>query len=378
MKRKLLAAALALSIVAVATGCDKKDSNSGKLPTYKGIEVEQSVANVTDQTVEQAITSVLENNATTKQVKKGKVKDGDTVNIDYVGVLDGEKEPFENGSDTGASLTIGSNSFIDGFEEGLIGKKVGETVKLNIKFPDDYKNDPTKAGKKVTFTVTINAIEKQEIPELTDEFVAGLVGYGDCKTVEELRTYVRERLSMNQILSKIWMDLVLSYDIRLDKSEREEVEADIKNSIETQAKNYSSDVNTIVQYLYGWQGEYEDFVKQYAEYQLKEPKFIRAVAEKENISVSDEEYNKQLKDFAENQSVSEAEVESYYEQQYDGGYRYMVLAGQVQEFIAKNVKIVEDKVNESESAPAESSVNETKENESSSADEKESKEAESK
>lgn len=373
MKRKLLATALVLGMVAVAAGCDKKESNSGKLPTYKGVEVEQSVADITDEAIEQAISSVLESNATTKQVKKGKVKDGDTVNIDYVGVLDGETEPFENGSATGTKLKIGSNTFIDGFEEGLIGKKVGETVELNIKFPDTYKNDPTKAGKKVTFTVTINAIEKQEIPELTDEFVAGLVGYGDCKTVEELRTYVRERLSMNQILSSIWMDLVLSYDIRLDKSEQEEVEADIKSSIETQAKNYSSDVNTIVKYMYGWEGEYEDFVKQYAEYQLKEPKFIQAVAEKEKISVSDEEYNKQLKDFAENQSISEAEVESYYEQQYDGGYRYMVLAGQVQEFIAKNVKLVEDKVKESESALAEGSTNEKKENESSSTDEKESK-----
>ena len=99
------------------------------------------------------------------------VESGDIVNIDYVGKVDGQE--FNGGSATGYHLTIGSGTFIDGFEDGLIGKNVGETVDLNLKFPDNYTNNTDLAGKDVVFTVTVNSISR--VPELTDEVADSVV-----------------------------------------------------------------------------------------------------------------------------------------------------------------------------------------------------------
>lgn len=123
------------------------------------------------------------------------VKKDDTVNIDYVGKRDGKE--FEGGSAKNQSLKIGSKSFIDGFEDGLIGKKPGETVDLNLTFPTDYHNKDL-AGAAVVFTVTINYIktDSQETPKLTDELVARFTDY---KTVEEYEKAMNEKLSAEKL-----------------------------------------------------------------------------------------------------------------------------------------------------------------------------------
>ena len=116
---------------------------------------------------------------TNQTLTEGTVEDGDTVNIDYVGKLDGEE--FDGGSAEGYDLEIGSCTFIDGFEDGLIGHEIGEKVTLDLTFPDPYPNNPDLAGKPVVFDVTINAIKESQTPELNDEFVEGL-GITDVKS----------------------------------------------------------------------------------------------------------------------------------------------------------------------------------------------------
>ena len=144
-----------------------------KLGDYKGLTYTETDTSVSDEEVESQINSTLTAHATPEQIKDRAVEDGDTVNIDYEGKIDGET--FEGGTASGASLTIGSDSFIDGFEDGLIGVKPGEKKTLNLKFPDDYKTNPDLAGKAVVFDVTVNYIEGDDIvPELTDDFVRGL------------------------------------------------------------------------------------------------------------------------------------------------------------------------------------------------------------
>lgn len=111
---------------------------------------------------------------TTQKLTEGAVADGDTVNIAFVGKVDGVA--FDGGTANSYDLVIGSNSFIDGFEDGLIGVQVGKTVDLNLKFPDPYQNSPDLAGKPVVFTVTVNSITRTTYPELNDE-VATKLGY---------------------------------------------------------------------------------------------------------------------------------------------------------------------------------------------------------
>ena len=138
------------------------DAKVTELAEYKGLEVYKSKVTIADTSVDSSVNSILSQ----YPVKEGKVTDKSIVNIDYVGKLDGEA--FERGTAQGQTLDIANSTYIKGFAEGLVGVKIGDTVDLNLTFPDPYDNNPDLAGKAVVFTVTVNSV----MPELTDEFVA--------------------------------------------------------------------------------------------------------------------------------------------------------------------------------------------------------------
>lgn len=162
------------------------------LGEYKGLTYTIMDTAVTDAEITAEIDNILIAHATKEQITDRAVEDGDTVNIDYEGLLDGEA--FAGGSAQGASLIIGSGSYIDGFETGLIGVQPGEEVALNLTFPDPYQTNPDLAGKDVVFNVTVNYIEGDDIiPELDDIFVENL-GLDDVKTVDEYREYIMSQL----------------------------------------------------------------------------------------------------------------------------------------------------------------------------------------
>jgi trigger factor len=212
MKKRALLFAVSLCIIMLAGGCNTKkdlftDSNSNtsqnnenkgtdntgnatvtptatpapakpdyvvddyiKLGQYKGVEVDKvEVASVTDSDITNKINSDLASKNTTEEVTdRTDVRKGDIVNIDYEGLKDGVA--FDNGTATGADLTIGSGQFIPGFEDQLVGAKVGDKLDVNVTFPADYPNAPDLAGQPVVFKVTINSIKKSVTPELNDEF----------------------------------------------------------------------------------------------------------------------------------------------------------------------------------------------------------------
>ena len=149
------------------------------------MEVASYSISVTDDEVETAIQSALDEAATDKELDKGTaIENGDVVNIDYTGKLDGKK--FDGGSAEGYDLTIGSGSFIDGFESGLIGKKVGEKTDLELTFPEDYSSEDLQ-GKDVVFTVKINSATRKEVPVLDEDFVKNTTEF---ETVEEYETRI--------------------------------------------------------------------------------------------------------------------------------------------------------------------------------------------
>ena len=161
MKKKLamlVAGTLAASML--LSGCSSNDASNDYVTVggYKGIEVDdvEEPAEVTDDDVNNYIEAVRNQYATSEQITDRGVIAGDTVNIDFVGKIDGEA--FDKGSAEGYDLQIGSGSFIDGFEDSIIGHTPGETFDWNGKFPDDYSNNPDLAGKDVTFTITVNYI----------------------------------------------------------------------------------------------------------------------------------------------------------------------------------------------------------------------------
>lgn len=164
-------------------------ASSLTLVDYENISIPEDEVAATDEEVEEEINSVLEEYKALSTDTSLEIADGDEVNIDYVGTIDGVE--FEGGNSNGAGydLTIGSGSFIDDFEQQLIGHKPGEDVTVEATFPEDYSNDETLAGKDAVFAVTINGIMK--VPELTDTFVAeNLTDIYEVSTAAEYRAKV--------------------------------------------------------------------------------------------------------------------------------------------------------------------------------------------
>lgn len=192
-KVKILAALLAVATLLTACGDkeylkDIKASDYVTLGNYVGIEASAQEPVVEEGMVDLYIEMYIKQSyATMEEVTGRPVEEGDTVNMDYTGYIDGET--FEGGSATGAELTIGSHRFIEGFEDGLIGAKTGENVTLNLHFPDPYDPNPDLSGVAVVFEVKVNGISKQVLPELTDEFVESLNIEG-VGTEKELRDYL--------------------------------------------------------------------------------------------------------------------------------------------------------------------------------------------
>lgn len=159
------------------------------LGSYVGVEVSMVPTEVTDDDVASKIdTALTEATETVEITDRNTVQDGDVANIDYTGYIDGEA--FDGGSDTNFNLTIGSGAFIPGFEDGLIGATVGETVNVEVTFPENYQNTEY-AGKAATFEVKVNSINQEIKPDLTDEWVAANTDYA---TVDEYKEGTRVSL----------------------------------------------------------------------------------------------------------------------------------------------------------------------------------------
>ena len=160
-----------------------------ELGTYKGVEVEKSDVEVTEEEVAAELDRVREQNARTLTIEDRAVQDKDIATIDFEGFVDGEA--FEGGKGTDYPLTIGAHSFIDNFEDQLIGKNIGEEVEVNVTFPEEY-HEKSLAGKPALFKVTIKEIKAKELPELDDDFAQDV---SDCETLDAYKESVKEGLA---------------------------------------------------------------------------------------------------------------------------------------------------------------------------------------
>lgn len=288
-----------------------------KLGTYLGVEAEKASAELTDKEIEDAINEILDNYKDYEHIKEGVVAEGDTVGIDYVGKLDGQA--FEGG--TGSyDLKIGSNSFIDGFEDGLIGAKIGETVDLNLTFPTDYKA-ANLAGKAVVFTVTVKyklGTEKVR-PELNEEFAKKL-GF---KTVEALREdiikFIKEQKETeveNGFMIDLWDNIIAGCEIKKHEGIYNEYYDSFVEQYEYEAEYRKVTLEKLLETYYGI--KYDEFLKyaeDYAQSCMEQELICRAIAKNEKMSVSDEDYAKILDEYYKQNSSyfkDKAALEAYY------------------------------------------------------------------
>lgn len=160
-----------------------------KLGDYKELHVEKEAVEVTDEAVEEQVQGLRSRHAKMVEAEEGAViEKGDFAIIDFAGTVDGE--PFSGGEGKGYPLEVGSNSFIPGFEDQLVGLKKGDSTDVDVTFPEEYFVKEL-AGKQAIFKVNVQDVKRKELPELTDEYVAA---NSDCKTVEELRARYKERM----------------------------------------------------------------------------------------------------------------------------------------------------------------------------------------
>lgn len=183
------------------------------VPDDLGLTLSDEANTVTDEDVSNYINeNILPNYTTTNQVTDRAAADGDSVNIDFVGSVDGEE--FDGGSAQGYDLTLGSGSFIDGFEDQIVGHMPGETFDVNVTFPEDYQATDL-AGKDAVFSTTLNYISETVTPELTDDFVkeklSGTLGMSDVAT---LNSYISNMLLFDQQTSELYTQLSNSLSVQ--------------------------------------------------------------------------------------------------------------------------------------------------------------------
>ena len=312
---------------------------------YKGIEIEYVVPVPSDAEIDSKIDQDLESLTSTESVGDRPVQDGDIVNIDYVGTLDGVA--FDGGTASGYDLTIGSGQFIDGFESGLIGAKKGDVVELNLTFPENYKAD--LAGKAVVFKVTVNEISEKIKPELNDETVSKIgAGY---KSVDEYKESVREALyeankatavsyARNSIVDKLreTSKIKSTPDWLLNS-----MTDNVRNNAASYAAMYGLSIEDFVSQALGeTMEEFEAECKDYGKANAEGMVIAFAIAQKENLKVSDEELKSKLDEYMQSYEMSEDELEK------SGQKDYMTLYIQnekVIDYIYDNAVFVDEKGN---------------------------------
>ena len=310
--RKKIAILGIMAALATTTACGNKYITIGD---YKGMEVEYTAkqTEVADADVQSQIASYMESNYV-DEGKNVKAKKGSIVNIDYEGIMDGEA--FEGGTAQGYNLELGSNSFIDGFEDGLIGAKKGQKLDLDPTFPKEYPNNPDMAGKAVTFHVTVNAVQhKLTEEEFTDAYVAeNIKNYkasnGDeteVKTVdaykEALKTDMEASLEKSLSSAKqeaAWKKIIDDTEIKdYPKDQLSDIEDMIKETKDKQAVYYGCENGEDMAEKQGMSAEdYKKQITKSAKEVLASRLVADEIADKEDIEFNDKVYKERLDTFA--------------------------------------------------------------------------------
>lgn len=309
------------------------------LGQYTGVEYSKQDASVSDDDVELQISQILSQNPLVEEITGRAVADGDKVNIDFVGKKDGVA--FEGGTAEKFDLVIGSNSFIDGFESGLIGANVGDEVKLNLTFPENYDN-PELKGQEVEFTVTINGIKKETPAEAFDDAFVARVST-DYKTADEYRAAITEDLKLrneqdaqNKQKNEVFSKVVKACQVGTLPQDRVDYQAFYnKYQQQYQAAMYGMKLEDMLS-LYGMTMEqFEQECREKAELYVKQDMIVYAIANQENIQVSDEDLNTLAKAYEFNTAE-----EMYAQYDKDDVYEAALFDNVVQ-FLMANAKEVE-------------------------------------
>ena len=271
-----------------AADTDQEITGQVELGQYKGVEIQREDRTVTDEEVQSAIDSRLEANPDWVEVERP-AENGDTVNIDFVGIRDGEA--FEGGTGENYDLVLGSGSFIDGFEEGLVGAVKGQELSLDLTFPDPYLNNPDLAGQPVVFDVTVNRVEEPQTPELNDAFVQRI---SDFDTVDAWEADLRAQLEDAKEQQAETAEENALFDAVVANATFTDVDASIEAEYERMMEQNETllamqgmDLDQYLSYFNMDQAAYEERMHNQADYNVKLELVLAKIAETEGLEIDD-------------------------------------------------------------------------------------------
>lgn len=368
MKKISILIAIAASLALTGCGANANGEYNPldyiELGEYKGLSVIRPVHEVTQEEIDDEINLLLSSKAEVEEIKEGTVANGDTVNIDYEGKKDGVA--FAGGTAQGYDLTIGSHAFIDGFEDGLVGVKVGDTVDLNLTFPEQYQSEEL-AGQDVVFTVTVNSIKRTNLPELTNDFIKE-ISEGEYSTIEEYTESLKDQIVSeyteyldSQMYEDLWNKVLDSTTVKKDFPQ--EVLQDKISKMVLNAQQYAKTYNMefedfIQQYMGLTKEEFNKKASDYASTAAKESMVLKAIADAEGINLTEEEINEAIDKYVAMYAYNTAE--EFIEDNDMDQFKEYILTSKVQKFLADNAVITEGSEEEAE-AQRQSADNEVSE-----------------
>ena len=284
------------------------------LGKYKGVVVEKSEITVTDEEVEDELLKEQDKNATFEDVTDRGVEDDDKVNLDFEGFVDGVA--FEGGKGENYPLVIGSGSFIPGFEEQLVGAKVGEEVEVNVTFPEHYQSEDL-AGKDAVFKCKILKITKKVLPELNDEFADDV---SEFDTLEEFKADIRNKLTArkeeqarvdkeNKVVDAIVADSEIEIPAPMLKAQQEQIVNEFAQRVQSQGIN----IDQYFSYTGGSREKMMEEVKDQADKRIRTRLCMEAIVKAENIVATDEDFEAELTKLAEAYGMKADDVRSFFE-----------------------------------------------------------------
>ena len=283
------------------------------LGEYKNLNIKKPSVKVTKEEIQNKINDLLKGYTELVIKEEGTVEKGDIAVIDFEGFKD--NIAFDGGKGENYSLEIGSNSFIPGFEDGIIGMKKDEKKDLKLTFPKDYQEE-SLAGKEVVFKVTVKEIKMKEIPELNQEFFDDL-GMEDVKTKEDLEAKMKEEIKkqkeeeaekkyIDELLEKAVSNMKVELDQEIIDAEAEAMYNDFMTHMQAQGINEE----LYLKYAGTTKGDIINHMKAEAETRLKNSYLLNAIIKEEKIEASEEEVNNQIQEFAKKYNMTEEDVKS--------------------------------------------------------------------
>ena len=283
------------------------------LGKYKGVEVDKQVIEVFDEEIDEEIRKEQEKNATRNEVTDRPVKDGDEIILDFEGFCDGEA--FEGGKGTDYPLTVGSGSFIPGFEEQLVGAVIGEEMDVNVTFPENYQAEELK-GKPAVFKCTVKKITEKILPELDDEFADEV---SEFSTLAEYREDVRKNITErkekaalsvkeNQAVEKVIADAHVEIPEPMLRTQQEQIAGELEQQVVSQGMKFED----YLKYAQTTREQLVDRMKEDAERRIMYRLVMEQVAKEENITATDEDFEAEIQRMADAYHMDADTIRKYF------------------------------------------------------------------